>query len=97
MDVALPWLALGPIPPPESAWGLDTPAPGLLAAGGSLDTETLCCAYAQGTFPWFSDGQPILWWAPDPRMVLQVNQFKLHPSLRKTLKNSKNRQSAQSL
>ena len=91
MDVALPWLAPGdPLPTPESAWGLDTPAPGLLAAGGTLDTETLCCAYAQGTFPWFSDGQPILWWAPDPRMVLQVNQFKLHPSLRKTLKKFQN-------
>lgn len=62
------------------------PAPGLLAAGGSLDSQSLCRAYTQGTFPWFSDGQPILWWAPDPRMVLQVNNFKLHPSLRKTLK-----------
>lgn len=87
MNAALPWLAPGaPFPPPDTAWGFDTPAPGLLAAGGALDSPTLCRAYSQGTFPWFSNDQPILWWAPDPRMVLQVNQFKLHPSLRKTLK-----------
>lgn len=45
----------------------------------------LRAAYAQGTFPWFSAGQPILWWAPDPRMVLKVAEFRLHRSLRKTL------------
>jgi len=69
----------------ELAWGHDSDAPGLLAAGGSLDTPTLCKAYAQGIFPWYSDGQPLLWWSPDPRMVLQVGEFKLHRSLRKTL------------
>jgi leucyl/phenylalanyl-tRNA---protein transferase len=58
----------------------------LLAAGGALNTAQLRLAYSQGTFPWFSDGQPILWWAPDPRMVLDVTQFKLHPSLKKTLR-----------
>ena len=43
-------------------------------------------AYSQAVFPWFSDGQPILWWSTDPRMVLRVQDFRLHPSLRKTLK-----------
>jgi leucyl/phenylalanyl-tRNA---protein transferase len=82
----LPWLAAGQdFPAVELAWGHDSDAPGLLAAGGSLDTPTLCKAYARGIFPWYSDGQPLLWWSPDPRMVLQVGEFKVHRSLRKTL------------
>ncbi|MBX9612018.1 MAG: leucyl/phenylalanyl-tRNA--protein transferase [Burkholderiales bacterium] len=82
----LPWLAPGdPFPNPVQAWGPGDPAPGLLAAGGSLDVITMQDAYSQGIFPWFSDGQPILWWSPDPRMVLQVAEFRLHRSLRKTL------------
>ena len=68
------------------AWGADTPMPGLLAAGGTLDAEHLQAAYRQGIFPWFSPGQPNLWWSPDPRMVLQTGDFRLHPSLRKTLR-----------
>lgn len=70
----------------EQAWGQDTPMPGLLAAGGCLDAISLQAAYRQGIFPWFSPGQPNLWWSPDPRMVLRVNGFKLRPSLRKTLR-----------
>lgn len=86
MHPPLPWLKPGdPLPAPCTAWGAGSPAPGLLAAGGALDVEHLRAAYAQGTFPWFSTGQPILWWAPDPRMVLKVAQFRLHRSLRKTL------------
>jgi leucyl/phenylalanyl-tRNA---protein transferase len=50
-----------------------------------LNVSTLKSAYAQGIFPWYSTGQPVLWWSPDPRMVLQVTHFKLHRSLRKTL------------
>lgn len=83
---SLPWLEPeDAFPPPEDAWGLDSPAPGLLAAGGALDVPHLTDAYAQCTFPWFSQGQPILWWSPDPRMVLPVADFRLHRSLRKTL------------
>ncbi len=82
----LPWLQAGEdFPPVNQAWGADSDAPGLLAAGGALDVPTLRRSYSQGIFPWFSTGQPILWWSPDPRMVLQVAQFRLHRSLRKTL------------
>lgn len=82
----LPWLNPGdPFPDPARAWDERQPAPGLLAAGGALDVDTLRRAYAGGIFPWFSDGQPILWWSTDPRMVLFTDAFRLHRSLRKTL------------
>lgn len=86
MHPPLPWLDLDdPLPPPEQAWGSDSDAPGLLAAGNDLGIARLVGAYRQGTFPWFSPGQPVLWWSPDPRMVLQTDHFRLHRSLRKTL------------
>ena len=82
----VPWLAAGQaFPPLDAAWGSADPAPGLLAAGGALDVPTLVRAYSLGIFPWFSPGQPVLWWSPDPRMVLQTRHFKLHRSLRKAL------------
>jgi len=59
--------------------------PGLLAAGGSLDVASLLQAYGSGIFPWFSEGQPILWWSTDPRMALFTDEFNLHRSLRKTI------------
>lgn len=84
----LPWLQPGePFPPSSQAWGPLDPAPGLLAAGGALDVHTLISAYRQGIFPWFSEGQPPLWWATNPRMVLKVSDFKLHPSLKKLIKS----------
>ena len=84
---ALPWLQPGqPFPPVEQAWGAGDPIPGLLAAGGALDCASLERAYASGIFPWFSGEQPILWWSPDPRMVLRPADFRLHPSLRKELR-----------
>jgi leucyl/phenylalanyl-tRNA--protein transferase len=82
----LPWLAPGQdFPPASQVWGENSPAPGLLAAGGTLDVDTLRRAYSQGIFPWFSEGQPTLWWSPNPRMVLNVPEFRLHRSFRKTL------------
>ena len=82
----LPWLEPGdPFPPVEMSWGPDDPATGLLAAGGVLDVPTLVSAYSQGIFPWYSAGQPILWWSTNPRMVLKTGDFRLHRSLRKTL------------
>ena len=83
---SLTWLAPGQaFPPASQAWDKSSAAPGLLAAGGALDVETLQLAYSQGIFPWFSEGQPILWWSPDPRMVLDVSAFRVHPSFRKSL------------
>lgn len=72
-------------PAVTQAWGPQAPAPGLLAAGGSLDLPRLVQAYRQGIFPWYSAGQPVLWWSPDPRMVLHTASLRLHRSLRKTL------------
>ncbi|MDZ7813774.1 MAG: leucyl/phenylalanyl-tRNA--protein transferase [Ideonella sp.] len=82
----LTWLdSKSPFPDTRLAQGADSEAPGLLAAGGDLGVDRLVQAYSQGIFPWYSEGQPILWWSPDPRMVLPVAEFKLHRSLRKTL------------
>jgi len=82
----VPWLKAGEeFPALNSAWSPGEAAPGLLAAGGALDVESLVRAYSAGIFPWFSLGQPILWWSPDPRMVLRTRDFKLHRSLKKTL------------
>lgn len=72
-------------PPSAQALGPDSDAPGLLAAGGDLSPARLQAAYSRGIFPWYGDGQPILWWCPDPRMVLQTRHFKLQRSLRKTI------------
>jgi len=73
-------------PPVEEALGPDTDLPGLLAVGGELSLQRLEQAYRQGIFPWYSEGQPVLWWAPDPRMVLPTARFKLSRSLSKTLR-----------
>jgi leucyl/phenylalanyl-tRNA---protein transferase len=75
-----------PFPPVHLAWGEADPIPGLLCAGADLSIERLVAAYSQGIFPWFSEGEPILWWSPNPRMVLEVADFKLHRSLQQTLK-----------
>lgn len=74
-----------PFPPTAAALGPETDAPGLLCAGGRLSVARLLLAYRQGIFPWYSTGQPVLWWTTDPRMVLQVDEFRLHRSLRKAL------------
>jgi leucyl/phenylalanyl-tRNA---protein transferase len=79
----IPWLrGTAPFPPVEKA--LKSPN-GLLCAGGDLSAERLVDAYAHGIFPWFSEGDPILWWSPDPRMVLFPEELKVSRSLRRTL------------
>jgi leucyl/phenylalanyl-tRNA--protein transferase len=70
---------------PSPARALDNP-PGLLAAGGELSTERLLNAYRQGIFPWYEEGQPILWWCPDPRAVLFPEELHVSRSLRRTMK-----------
>jgi len=59
---------------------------GLLAVGGDLSIERLLAAYRQGIFPWYSEGQPILWWSPNPRAVLFLDELKISKSLTKSLK-----------
>lgn len=82
------WLAPGePVegfPPIERA--LDDP-PGLLAAGGDLSPERLLAAYRRGIFPWYSQGQPVLWWCPNPRAVLFPGEFRRSRSLAQSERN----------
>lgn len=59
---------------------------GLLAVGGDLSPQRLLLAYQNGIFPWYSDGDPILWWAPDPRLVLYLQDLKISRSLKKTIR-----------
>ncbi|GMW02665.1 MAG: leucyl/phenylalanyl-tRNA--protein transferase [Candidatus Hydrogenedentota bacterium] len=71
-------------PPPELAR-----EDGLLAVGGDLSPERLLTAYAMGIFPWYSEGEPILWWSPDPRMVLMTSEFHVSRRLARTMRAGK--------
>jgi leucyl/phenylalanyl-tRNA--protein transferase len=86
----LHWLA--PTDPPEAfpplESALDEPA-GLLAGGGDLSPARLLAAYARGIFPWYSPGQPVLWWSPDPREVLFPAEFHRSRSLARTLRGGR--------
>jgi leucyl/phenylalanyl-tRNA---protein transferase len=75
-----------PLPAADTALGPQTEVPGLVAAGGTVSLWRLEEAYRSGIFPWYSAGQPVLWWSPDPRMVLHTAEFHLSASLRKTLR-----------
>jgi leucyl/phenylalanyl-tRNA--protein transferase len=75
-----------PFPPADQAWGDSDPIPGLLCAGADLSVARLVSAYSQGIFPWYSDGEPILWWSPDPRLVLKTADFKKYRSLKQAIK-----------
>ena len=82
----VPWLAAGdPFPPVARA---SRSPRGLLAAGADLSPARLVDAYRHGIFPWFSDGDPVLWWSTDPRMVLFVDEFRVSHSLKKRLVRS---------
>ena len=82
----LAWLesSKDPFPPVERA--LKNPN-GLLAAGGELSLERLLDAYRRGVFPWYSGEEPVLWWSPDPRMVLYCGELKVPRSLAKSVRN----------
>ena len=88
MNKTITWLA----PEGDREWfppldqALDEPE-GLLAAGGDLSPPRLLAAYRRGIFPWYSAGQPVLWWSPNPRELLHPNEFKCSRSLAKTLRN----------
>ena len=72
-----------PFPDPEQS-----DKNGLVASGGDLSPEMILSAYMQGLFPWFNEGYPILWWSPDPRMILYPNELKVSNSLRQKMKNT---------
>lgn len=82
---------LSPRDPPDSFppvdMALEDP-PGLLAGGGDLSVERLLAAYRRGIFPWYSRGQPVLWWSPDPREVLFVEELRVSRSLARTLRRA---------
>ncbi|HUP98122.1 MAG TPA: leucyl/phenylalanyl-tRNA--protein transferase [Usitatibacter sp.] len=79
----IPWLR-GDTPFPPVSKALHSPN-GLLCAGGDLSPERIVEAYRRGIFPWFSEGDPILWWSPDPRMVLFPEELRVSRSLRKAI------------
>lgn len=88
MPIRLPLLPAdprAPFPPAESA---RRDPDGLLAMGGDLTPERLLNAYAHGIFPWFSQGEPILWWSPDPRMVFRTDDVHLSTRFRRALRRS---------
>ena len=82
----IPWLAPGQPFPPVSA-ALHNPN-GLLAASAELTAERLLAAYPQGIFPWYSEEEPVLWWSPDPRMVLFTDELRVSRSFAKTLRKA---------
>jgi leucyl/phenylalanyl-tRNA--protein transferase len=80
----IPWLTdPSSFPPVEAAL---TDSGGLLAAGGALEPEWLMAAYRRGIFPWYGEGDPILWWSPDPRLILVPTEMKIHRSLLRVLR-----------
>jgi leucyl/phenylalanyl-tRNA--protein transferase len=81
----IPWIENADVFPPLEL-ALREPN-GLLCAGGDLSPQRILQAYRHGIFPWYSRGEPILWWSPDPRMVLLPDEFKISRSLRKTLRH----------
>lgn len=91
----IPWLPAELVFPPLESALRETDGPnghsgpnGLLAAGGDLSPTRLLAAYRRGIFPWYSGDQPILWWSPDPRMVLIPGELRITRSLAKTLRNT---------
>ncbi|MFC3715505.1 leucyl/phenylalanyl-tRNA--protein transferase [Luteimonas soli] len=90
MSTELPaWLGNDPGAPfPPVSRALREPD-GLLAAGGDLSPPRLLAAYARGIFPWYSEGQPILWWSPDPRMVFRTDRVHLSSRFRRSLRGSR--------
>lgn len=81
----LSWLSADTLSFPPTSNALESPN-GLLAAGGDLSPERLISAYSRGIFPWYSDGQPILWWSPDPRLILVPSQTHIGRTLKKRLR-----------
>ena len=85
VQTLIPWIPEDTLDFPDVTEALDDPN-GLLCAGGDLSPERLKLAYSRGIFPWFSDGEPILWWSPDPRLILEPTAFRFRRSLKQSIK-----------
>ncbi len=89
MNRKLAWVdPSDPLPDTAQALTVEEGANGLLAAGADLSPERLIEAYSKGVFPWFSKGEPVLWWTPAPRMVLMLDEFKISKSFRKEIRKA---------
>ena len=86
--MSLPWLNVtDSFPSPLDSNDPDPEVPGLIAISTDINSDQLKRAYRQGIFPWYSDSQPILWWSPNPRMVLNPENFKVSRSFKKDIKH----------
>lgn len=85
MNGAIPWLSLDSSAFPDLSTALTDPN-GLLAFGDDLTPKRIFQAYQQGIFPWFSDGDPVMWWSPDPRAIIDISELKVNKTLNKILK-----------
>jgi leucyl/phenylalanyl-tRNA--protein transferase len=85
MNGAIPWLSLDSSTFPDLSMALTDPN-GLLAFGDDLTPARIFQAYHHGIFPWFSDGDPVMWWSPDPRAIINIAQLKINKTLKKVLK-----------
>jgi leucyl/phenylalanyl-tRNA--protein transferase len=84
--MSIPWISTEEPFPDSEHLDPDPEVPGLVAISEEIHPKQLLRAYRQGIFPWYSDGQPILWWSPNPRMVLKPKDFKISHSLKKLIK-----------
>lgn len=87
MTRAIPWLSSNSSTFPDLSSALDEPN-GLLAFGDDLSPERIIQAYQLGIFPWFSDGDPVMWWSPDPRAIINIAQLNINKTLQKVLKRA---------
>ena len=85
MNEAIPWLSLDSSTFPDLSTALTDPN-GLLAFGDDLTPNRIFQAYQKGIFPWFSDGEPVMWWSPDPRAIINIEQLRINKTLKKFIK-----------
>lgn len=85
MQRAIPWLSSSSSTFPSLSNALTEPN-GLLAFGDDLSPERIIQAYQLGIFPWFSDGEPVMWWSPDPRAIINISELNINKTLQKVLK-----------
>ena len=85
MTRAIPWLSSSSSTFPDLSTALVEPN-GLLAFGDDLSPPRIIQAYQLGIFPWFSDGEPVMWWSPDPRAIINIAELKINKTLHKVLK-----------